>query len=141
MPNTTVTDVYLVDDSGKPIRARTSNPFLTVPILHGPQGENVQFLAIVDDGAMINAIDTAAYQRIACRLPPLSPSSRTLHMADGTLVPSTGIWAGMITWGPTHIHTTFEVFLSGGSWRMLLGKPLLEQVGAIHDYTNNSILV
>ena len=34
MPNITVTDVYLVDDSGKLIRARTSNPFLTVPILH-----------------------------------------------------------------------------------------------------------
>lgn len=62
MSSNPITDVYLVDASGKPARSRTSNPFLTVPHLHGPQGENARFLAIVDNGAMVNAIDTAAYQ-------------------------------------------------------------------------------
>jgi hypothetical protein len=73
-----ITDVYIVDMSGNLIWARASNPFLTVPILHGPQGEKVQFLAIVDNGAMINAIDAAAFQQIARRLSPLSPSHQTL---------------------------------------------------------------
>jgi hypothetical protein len=60
-----ITDVYMVDTSGNPIQARASNLFLTVPILHGPQGEKVQFLAIVNNGAMINVIDVAAFQWIA----------------------------------------------------------------------------
>jgi hypothetical protein len=72
--NNAITDVYMVDASGNAIQTRTSDLFLTVPILHRPQGEKVQFLAIVDNGAMINAIDTAAFQRIACRLALLSPS-------------------------------------------------------------------
>ncbi|KAG0692761.1 hypothetical protein DFH29DRAFT_817167, partial [Suillus ampliporus] len=130
----------MVDASGNPIRARTSNPFLTVPFLHGPQGEKVRFLAIVDNGAMINAIDTAAFQQIARRLSPLSPSQRTLRMTDGSLVLSTGVWTGHVTWGPMHLETSFEVFPSGGSWRMLIGKPLLEQSCAIQDYSNDSIL-
>lgn len=105
----------------------------------GPQGEKARFLATVDNGAMINAIDTAAYQRIARRLSPLSPSIRTLRMADGSLVPSTGVWTGTLVWGPIEILTTFEVFPSGGSWRMLIGKPLLEQVRAVHDYSLDTI--
>ncbi|KAF8836078.1 hypothetical protein BDN67DRAFT_866673, partial [Paxillus ammoniavirescens] len=116
-----------------------SNPFITVTSLRGPQGEQVRFLAIVDNGAMINTIDTAAHQRIARRLAPLSPSSRTLRMADGTLVPSLGVWSGMLEWGPTQILTTFEVFPSGGSWCMLIGKPLLEQLMAVHDYGTDFI--
>ncbi|KAG1725899.1 uncharacterized protein EDB91DRAFT_1009915, partial [Suillus paluster] len=116
-----------------------SNPFLTVPHLHRPQGKKARFLAIVDNGAMINAIDTAAYQRIARRLSPLSPSTRTLRMADGSLVPSTGVWTGTCLWGPIQIHTNFEVFPSGGSWCMLIGKLLLEQVHAVHNYSTDAI--
>jgi hypothetical protein len=62
-------------------------------------------------------------------------------MADGSLVPSTGVWTGTISWGPINVHTSFEVFPSGGSWRMLIGKPLLEQVQAIQDYGNDAIML
>ncbi|KAF8131679.1 hypothetical protein EV363DRAFT_1165548, partial [Boletus edulis] len=138
-PDNRVTDVYLLDDLGKPIIARTSNPFLATPSLHGPKGERARFLAVMDNGAMINAIDTAAFQRIARRLHPLSPSSRKLRMANGSVVSSTGTWTGKFEWGPLTTHTAFEVFPSGGSWRMLIGKPLLEQVKATHDYSDDSI--
>ncbi|KAG2033713.1 hypothetical protein BDR03DRAFT_823390, partial [Suillus americanus] len=74
----------------------------------------IRFLAIVNNSAMINAIDTAAYQHIARHLSSLSPSTRTLHMANGALVPSTGVWTGTLSWGPVQVHTTFEVFPSGG---------------------------
>ncbi|KIJ10051.1 hypothetical protein PAXINDRAFT_53842, partial [Paxillus involutus ATCC 200175] len=114
-------------------------PFLATPVLQGPQGEKVRFLAIVDNGTMINAIDTAAYQRITRRLNKLSTSTRTLRMADGSLVPSTGTWAGAFEWGTVQVTTTFEVFPSGRSWRMLIGKPLLEQLAAIHNYGTDSI--
>ncbi|KAF8833588.1 hypothetical protein BDN67DRAFT_862863, partial [Paxillus ammoniavirescens] len=118
-----------------------SKPFITVPSLQGPQGEQVCFLAMVDNGAMINAINAATHQRIARRLSPLSTSDRILRMADGSLVPSLGIWSGTLTWGPIKTATTFEVFPSQGSWRMLIGKPLLEQVSAIHNYKADSISI
>ena len=140
-PNNEITDVYMVDELGKPIVARASNPFLTAPSLQGPRGERVRFLAIVDNGAMINAIDATAYQRTARRLNPLSPSSRKLRMANGSVISSTGTWAGTLEWGPITTHTTFEVFPSGGSWQMLIGKPLLEQVKATQDYSTDSISI
>jgi hypothetical protein len=75
---------------------------------------------------MINAIDTAAFQRIACRLALLSPSWHILWMADGPLVPSTGVWTGQILWGLLQLNTSFEVFPSRGFWQILLDKPLLK---------------
>jgi hypothetical protein len=41
MQNNSITDVYMLDMSGNPIRTRTSNSFLMVPSLEGPQGEKV----------------------------------------------------------------------------------------------------
>jgi hypothetical protein len=39
--NNAIIDVYMVDASGNAIRTKTSDLFLTVPILHRPQGEKV----------------------------------------------------------------------------------------------------
>ncbi|KIM54686.1 hypothetical protein SCLCIDRAFT_77331, partial [Scleroderma citrinum Foug A] len=66
-------------------------------------------------------------------------SNRTLHMADGSLVPSLGIWKGVFEWGLAQVETTFKVFPSRASWQMLVGKPLLEQVRAIQDYSADTI--
>lgn len=38
-------------------------------------------------------------------------------------------------------RASFEVFDSGGVWSMLIGKPLLEQLQAVHDYTNDTIVI
>ena len=62
-------------------------------------------------------------------------------MANGSLVASSGIWNGTPEWGPLHVHTSFEVFPSGSSWCMLMGKPLLEQIKAFQDYRLDSITV
>lgn len=141
IPSNIVTDVYLLDATGKPAFACTSNPFLTVPNLHGPQGEHVRFLTVIDNGTMINAINMAAYQRIAQWLAPLGPSTHTLRMANSSLVASSGIWNGTLEWGLLCIHTTFEVFPSSSSWQMLMGKPLLEQIKVVQDYRSDSIMV
>ncbi|KIM53754.1 hypothetical protein SCLCIDRAFT_82097, partial [Scleroderma citrinum Foug A] len=102
-------------------------------------GERVRFLATVDSGVMINAVDTDTYNRVARRLITLQPSNCTLRMADGLLVPSSGIWRGAFEWGPVQVDTTFKVFPSGASWQMLVGKPLLEQVRAVQDYSTDTI--
>ena len=62
-------------------------------------------------------------------------------MANGSLVVSLGIWNGTLEWGPLCVHTSFKVFPSGGSWRMLMGKLLLEQIKAFQDYGLDSITV
>ncbi|KAG2359044.1 hypothetical protein BDR07DRAFT_1175502, partial [Suillus spraguei] len=48
---------------------------------------------------------------------------------------------GTISWGPINVDMSFEVFPSRGSWCMLMGKPLLEQVCAIHDYSKDAIML
>ncbi|KAI6011466.1 hypothetical protein PISMIDRAFT_119924 [Pisolithus microcarpus 441] len=100
-----------------------------------------QFLAMVDNGAMINAIDTAMYHRVQERMNSLRPSRRMLRMADGSLVPSSGAWSGMLQWGASNTQATFEVFPSQGSWKMLIGKLLLDQLRAIHYYVKDSIQI
>ena len=90
---------------------------------------------------MINALDAMAYENTQNRLAQLSPSSRSLRMADGSLVASLGVWSGTLEWGQAKCTTSFEVFPSGGSWRMLLGKPLLEQLRAVQDYGDNTICI
>ncbi|KAI6025242.1 hypothetical protein PISMIDRAFT_70212, partial [Pisolithus microcarpus 441] len=107
--------------------------------LEGPRGERVRFLAVVDNGAMINAMDMAAYDRIKGWLRELKPSKQVLRMADGVLVTSAGTWLGVLHWGSTSMEMTFEVFQSRGSWKMLIGKPLLDQVKVVHDYGKDSI--
>ena len=62
-------------------------------------------------------------------------------MADGSLVPSSGIWLGEFAWGPAHTETMFEVFPSGKLWQILIGKPLLEQVKVVQDYSMDTILL
>ena len=67
---------------------------------------------MVDNGAMINAIDMNMYQSVARRMAPLHPSNWTLQITDRSLLPSSGIWLGEFAWGPMHTETTFKVFPS-----------------------------
>ncbi|KAG2743018.1 hypothetical protein P692DRAFT_201662687, partial [Suillus brevipes Sb2] len=64
-----------------------------------------------------------------------------LRMADGSEVPSQGIWTGTFQWNKAKIRTSFEVLDSGGIWSMLIGKPLLEQLEATHDYATDTITI
>ena len=136
-----ITDIYLLCVTGQPIMSKASTPFLTVTSLQGLQGERVRFLATVDNRAMINALDAMTYQNTANRLMKLSPSQRTLRMADGSLVPSLGVWSGTFKWGLIRCTTTFEVFPSSGLWKMLIGKTLLEQLNTIQNYQMDSIII
>ncbi|KAG1770163.1 hypothetical protein EV702DRAFT_1202573 [Suillus placidus] len=62
-------------------------------------------------------------------------------MANGSIVPSQGVWRGTFQWNKVKVHTSFEIFDSGGVWSMLIGKPLLEQLGAVHDYNQDAITI
>jgi hypothetical protein len=83
---------------------------------------------------MVNTVDLESFQQVKHRLTPLRKSDWILHMADGWLIPSAGIWNGEITVGNTSHGGTFEVFDSNGAWVVLFRKPLLKTFKAVHDY-------
>lgn len=132
-----ITDLYEVEVN----HDNESEPFVTRIKLHSPKGEIVRLQAVVDDGAMVNAIDEMTFQNCRHRLNTLKPSSRILRMANGTLIPSIGIWSGTMDWHDVHTTVEFEVFPSGGSWTTLIGKPLLKHLRAIHAYETDLITV
>ncbi|KAJ7076563.1 hypothetical protein B0H15DRAFT_756309, partial [Mycena belliarum] len=116
-------------------------PFIQQVQLLGDTGETVEEEAVVDDGAMANAIDTGIYEMIKEQLGKLTWTSRVLLMANGDLVPSRGYWSGEVCFGGLWKPGRFEVFPSGGAWAMLFGKPLLEAFGAWHGYEEDVILL
>ncbi|KAJ7139366.1 hypothetical protein C8R44DRAFT_537223, partial [Mycena epipterygia] len=116
-------------------------PFIQNVLLQDKQGRETTLWAVFDDGAMANAIDEGAYQAAQGTLGELAPSQRVLRMADGGLVPSKGLWCGNVTVSGVHRRGQFEVFLSGGAWAMLFGKPLLEEFRAWHGYKEDAIVL
>ena len=60
-------------------------------------------------------------------------------MANGSIVLSQGRWEGHVTIGGVDVITRFEVFPSGGSWSVLIGKLLLMALEVKHEYTNDTI--
>ncbi|KAJ7107510.1 hypothetical protein C8R44DRAFT_591499, partial [Mycena epipterygia] len=116
-------------------------PFVCWIEIEGPRGERVRIRALVDNGALVNMMCIEMYDAVKHRIGGLRRSGRTLHMANGALVPSRGFWEGWIGFGGARVKTAFEVFPSGGSWSFLFGKPLLEQFGASHNYATDIIQI
>ncbi|THH08019.1 hypothetical protein EW146_g9126 [Bondarzewia mesenterica] len=121
------------------IKSMAALPFIHGIQLHGPKGEINCMKSIFDDGAMTNAIDTKAYETICHRLHATTPSPRRLQMANGTIIPSLGRWEGLVTISGIHVRARFEIFPSGGSWSVLVGKPLLIALRAKHEYSTDTI--
>ncbi|KZP25628.1 hypothetical protein FIBSPDRAFT_673083, partial [Athelia psychrophila] len=114
-------------------------PYMHMVHLHGPRGEIVRVRAVVDNGTMCGAIDSAFFEGVSGRLSKLEPSRRILRMANGAIVPSRGIWKGVTEFGGVRRGASFEVFPSGGAWAMLFGKPMLEGFSMLHDYRTDVI--
>jgi hypothetical protein len=127
-----IVDLYTVSDSEQ--EGKKTIPFVHNIALMGPKGEVVRMRSVFDDGAMVSAIDRQVYNRVRHRLSSLGPSTRILCMADGCLLPSIGVWTGVVDVDGLTREGNFEVFDSGGAWALLFGKPLLEAFEAIHDY-------
>jgi hypothetical protein len=102
-----------------------SDPFIHGVALRGPKGEVVHFWRVFDDGSSISAIDSKVFAMVKHRLSKPEESDCILHMANGALVPSEGKWIGNIEVGGIMLEGAFKIFLSGNSWVLLFGKPLL----------------
>lgn len=102
-------------------------PFVHKVGLRSPSGITTYLPALFDNGAMVNAISSAAYTSLRNRLGPLQPSARVLRMANGYHVPSMGTWIGKVLLGQGLQNASFEVFPGGEGWKVLFGKPLLKK--------------
>ena len=132
-------DIYTVGSESKEKELEDSQPFIHGVKLHGPKGEIVRLNGVFNDRAMINAMDSRVFERIERRLGKVTPSDRLLWMVDGTIVPSAGRWSGTIKVCRIRRNGTFEIFLSGGSWALLFGKPLMKTFSMEHHYMDDTI--
>ena len=100
-------DLYNVGSTGAPFEKNLH--------LVGLDGALVMIKAIFDGGAMVNVIDSGLFKQIQHRLLPIRPSSKVLHVANGTLVPSEGLWVGRIVVDGVSTGGLFEIFPRGSS--------------------------
>ncbi|KAG2337908.1 hypothetical protein BDR05DRAFT_894534, partial [Suillus weaverae] len=134
-------DLHAISDNESLSHTPESTPFVMQAILYGPGAKTSCFQANVDDGAMVNVIDLKAFMKASQNLEKLTQSTCILPMVNGSEVPSHGVWTGTFQWKKAKVRTSFKVFDSGGVWNMLIGKPLLEQLQATHDYANDTIII
>ena len=109
--------------------------------LHGPNGEKVRMQAVIDGGAMRNTMCTSKWHAQRHRLAPLTPSKIILSVADNRHIASKGKWTGTVDVAGTEARQSFEVFDSNGAFQVILGKPWLSYVQAVHRYGTDQITI
>jgi hypothetical protein len=131
-------DIYTMEEEN--LETRTL-PFIHPVELKGEKGIPSSVDGLFDGGAMINSICNTVFPVLQSTLGALTPSMKTLRMADGTRVPSQGCWSGDVSLGGRTVKGSFEVFPSGSGWSLLFGKPLLEKFKAVHDYETDTLKI
>lgn len=118
-----------------------SIPFLQRVQLVGPEGYVVRATGQVDDGAMRNCISKKRWERYGHCLSPLRPSRTRIKVANGTKITPLGQWHGTVRVGNIGAPSSFEVFDCGDAFDVILGKPWLKSVKAVHDYGTDEITI
>ncbi|KAJ7493547.1 hypothetical protein FB451DRAFT_1387713 [Mycena latifolia] len=123
------------------LREKTSVPFMHWMSFGGPKGEKVRVMGLLDTGAQVGAMDTVFYLSKAARLGKVSAATRLLQMANGKEVVPFRRWEGEIEVDGIRIEGTFDIFDSGGSWKVLLGKPLQAALGVVHNIKTDVVML
>ncbi|KAJ3804357.1 hypothetical protein F5876DRAFT_83317 [Lentinula aff. lateritia] len=132
-----ILDVYTVHNGNSHI----SSPFSMDISLSNFDGRQAAVEAMVDDSAMVAAMDVAVYERLRTTIGGWEPTQQKFRMANGSVVPGTARWKGHVSVQGMKVDGEFEVFDSGGGWKFLFGKPLLERFAAVHDYQKDAIVL
>ncbi|KAJ3831926.1 hypothetical protein F5878DRAFT_509274, partial [Lentinula raphanica] len=104
-------------------------------------GTRLRVNALVDGGAMVAAMDKCYYERVKDTIGGWERSTKRLRMANGSVVSAVAQWRGKVGLQGETVEGILQVFDSGGSWEILLGKPLLHALGAVHDFRDDSLRV
>ncbi|KAJ6535377.1 hypothetical protein DFH09DRAFT_1324998 [Mycena vulgaris] len=88
---------------------------------------------------MRNCISLARWKGYGHCLSPLIPSTTRLGVASGGKIWPYGRWWGEVAVGGVQAGAWFEVFECGGAFDIILGKPWLHSMRAIHNYETDEI--
>src|SRR6266436_8323340 len=116
-------------------------PFLQRVQLSGTHGNVVRATGQVDNGAMRNCISKRRWDAYGHCLSALSPTTTRISIANNVVIIPIGRWFGRITICGIGAYSWFEVFESHRAFDVILGKPWLHQLKAIHDYGNDQIRI
>ena len=136
----TDTSTLINSMAAKPDEER-SLPFLQRVQLAGPGEYAVRATGQVDDGAMRNCISRRRWDHYGHCLSPLEPSTTRIKVANGTTITPLGRWHGTVRVGNIGAPSWFEVFECGNAFDVILGKPWLKAVKAVHDYSTDEITI
>ena len=118
-----------------------TKPFRQCIQLAGPSQYPVRATAQVDDGAMRNCIGLHVWHSYGHCLGTLMPTTLRVSVANSNTIPCAGLWSGEVKIRGTSSFTHFVVFECGGAFDVILGKPWLHEVNAIHDYRTDTITI
>ncbi|KAJ6545922.1 hypothetical protein B0H10DRAFT_2243885 [Mycena sp. CBHHK59/15] len=90
---------------------------------------------------MCNCISLRQWKAYSHCLSPLVPSLRALGVANGGRVWPHSRWFGEVSVGGVQATVWFEVFPCDEAFDIILGKPWLHSVRAIHNYETNEIWI
>ncbi|KAJ7238579.1 hypothetical protein B0H12DRAFT_1025668, partial [Mycena haematopus] len=107
----------------------------------GPRGERVRWNGTWDTGCDVGGMDKTWYLARAERMGELGPPKRILKMADGSHVRTYGQWTGGLEVKGVWVESVWDVFDSGGGWDVLVGKPVMAKLGAVHDIRRDIITI
>ena len=109
--------------------------------LLGPRGQRIRVQAVIDGRAMQNTMCATKWQTQRHHLSGLHPSKVTLCVAENWQIVSKGTWTGTIDVAGTETTQSCEVFESNGAFQVILGKPWLRSMQAIHKYDTDEITI
>lgn len=136
-----ITETLLQLSSTNPEDLSKTKPFLQRIRLIGPNKEVVRATGQVDDGAMRNCMSKRRWEEYGHCLGPnsLIASRLRIKVANGAKQRSMGTWTGTVHVGGTESNSPFEVFDCADAFDVILGKPWLKQMRAVHDYETDVI--
>ena len=114
-------------------------PFLQRIQLTGTHGSVVRATGQVDNGAMRNCISKRRWDAYGHCLSALSPTTTRISITNNAEIIPIGQWFREITVCGIGAYSWFEIFESHGAFNVILGKPRVHQLKAIHDYGNDHL--
>lgn len=90
---------------------------------------------------MRNCISKKRWEHYGHCLTPLEPSKTWIKVANGSRIAPLGCWTGTVKVGKVSAPSSFEIFDCGNDFDVILGKPWLKAVKAIHDYSTDKITI
>src|SRR6266481_9493285 len=97
--------------------------------------------AVIDGSTMLNMLCMSKWERQRDQLTPLEPSDVILSVVDHHKIPSEGRWTGIVEVAGAQVTQSFKVFNSNGALEVILEKPWLRSIQAIHCYKMDEMTI